>query len=192
MSRLSTSTIMILVGGFIPLSIYCLLRLFQPFYPMPSQPFPYPGPQWSQSSFGLSSLFRHRYHHHKASYQIMIYTGTALLATATLTLDGINGALFTMLAMVLAIAYSMSVAVLVSRNANLDRWPLVLYGLDVALQLRLPGFVGFVGLVLAFSAIFRTYRSLSLAVIGALLLTPSITAAYYHKYWLAHRQKNQV
>ncbi|NLJ85106.1 MAG: hypothetical protein GX322_01580 [Firmicutes bacterium] len=173
MSRLSTSTIMILVGGFIPLSIYCLLRFALAILSDAVSAF-----SLILALAGLANLLFGSLaslgtddHHRKASYQIMIYTGTALLATATLTLDGINGALFTMLAMVLAIAYSMSVAVLVSRNANLDRWPLVLYGLDAALQLRLPGFVGFVGLALAFSAIFRSYRSLSLAVIGALLLT---------------------
>ena len=170
--RLPVAAGMVLVGGFIPLGIYGLLRFALAVLSDAIAAFTLVLAIAGVVNliFGSLASLGTENRRRKAGYQTMAYTGIALLATATFTLGGISGALYTMIALGLAMAYSLALTVLTYPQDSPRGWPLLLYGLDAAQQLRLPGFAGFIGLLTAFSPIFRSFPKMSMSVIAALIL----------------------
>ena len=163
---------MVLIGGFIPLGIYGLLRFAMTVLPDANAAYTVVLAMAGVVNliFGSLAALGKEERLGKAGYQTMVYTGTALIATATFTVAGMNAALFTMLALGLAMAYTLVLNAPNCDQDGLKTWPLLFYALDAAQQLRLPGFPGFIGLSIAFSAAFRGLPKMSLSIIVALIL----------------------
>ena len=172
MERLPISAKILLVGGFLPLGLYGMLRFALVVLTDAAAAFAVVMAAAGAVNliFGSLAALGGENPYQKAAYLVMSYTGIALLGTATLTTGGITGALFAILSLGLAVAFSLSIA---SPEAgfNCQRWALILHSLEAAQHLRLPGFAGFVGLFLVFTAVFKSFRPLSLLIFAALFLT---------------------
>ena len=162
MERLPISAKILLVGGFLPLGLYGMLRFALVVLTDAAAAFAVVMAAAGAVNliFGSLAALGGENPYQKAAYLVMSYTGIALLGTATLTTGGITGALFAILSLGLAVAFSLSIA---SPEAgfNCQRWALILHSLEAAQHLRLPGFAGFVGLFLVFTAVFKSFRPLS-------------------------------
>ena len=172
MDRLPVSANILLVGGFLPLGISGLLRLAVMVLTDAAAAFT--GAIAAAGTinliFGALAALGSEDRCQKTAYLVMSCTGIALLGTATLTIGGITGALYTTLSLGLAAAFSLSIAT-PSANAISQRWRLMLHGLDAAQHLRLPGFAGFIGLFLVFTALYQNFRPLSVSIFAALFVT---------------------
>ena len=172
-SKLRPPAGILLVGGFIPLGVYTLLRFALAVLPDAVAAFTLvlAAAGIVNMLFGSLAALGTPNRQHKAAYYVMGYTGTALLGMATLTVEGISGAFYTILSLGAAITFSLTLTYLTSKQITSQGWPLVLHGLEAAQQLRLPGFAGFVGLMLVFPPVFHSFAGMSLAIIAVLFLT---------------------
>lgn len=170
--QLPLSAAILLVGGFIPLGVYTLMRFALLVLPDALIAFTLVLAASGAINlvFGSLAALGTTNRHHKTAYYIMGYTGMALLGMATLTTSGISGAFYTILALGTAITFSLMLSALSSVQGTPHGWPLVVHGLETAQQLRLPGFPGFIGLFLIFPTAFRHFSSLAFAIVGALFL----------------------
>ncbi|NLY52789.1 MAG: hypothetical protein GX063_07760, partial [Firmicutes bacterium] len=172
MDRLPVSAKILLVGGFLPLGLYGLLRFALGVLTDAAAAFAVVMAAAGAVNliFGSLAALGGENPCQKTAYLVMTYTGIALLGTATLTVGGITGALFATLSLGLAAAFSLSIASL-QAGVNCRKWALILHGLEAAQHLRLPGFAGFIGLFFVFTAVFQSFRPLSILIFAALFLT---------------------
>lgn len=170
--HLPISAAMVLVGGFIPLGIYGFLRFAMTVLPDANVAFTVVLAMAGLANliFGALASLGKEERLGKAGYQTMIYTGTALIATATFSVASVSAALFTMIALGLAMSYTLILGTPTCDQDSAKTWPFLFYALDAAQQLRLPGFPGFIGLSVAFSSALRGLPKLSLSIIVALIL----------------------
>lgn len=171
-SHIPVSAGILLVGGFVPLGIYTLLRFALLLLPDAVTAFTLVLGMAGAVNllFGALAALGVDDRYQKAGYQSMVYAGIALLGLATNTIGGITGGLYAILALGAVIAFSLTLTYLISGQTSLRGWPLVLSGLETAQQLHLPGSPGFIGLSLVFSAVFGHFPRASLAIIAALFL----------------------
>ncbi|NLA59200.1 MAG: hypothetical protein GX855_09925 [Firmicutes bacterium] len=172
MERLPVSAKIFLVGGFLPLGVYGLLRFALVVLTDAAAAFAIVITAAGAVNliFGSLAALGGETPYQKTAYLVMSYTGIGLLGIATLTLGGITGALFATFSLGLAIAFSLSIAD-PAACITCPRWAILLHGLEAAQHLRLPGFAGFIGLFLVFLAVFQGFRPLSLLIFAALFLT---------------------
>jgi len=168
--HLPVSAGILLMGGFMPLGVYTLLRFALMLLPdaMIAFTLVLAAAGAVNLIFGALAALGAEERNQKAAYQSMVYTGIALLGMASNTMEAFTGSLYTLLALGTAMAFSLTLTHLTSGQTSLQGWPLVLYGLEAAQQLRLPGFPGFIGLLLVFSTASGGFPRVSLAIIVAL------------------------
>ena len=117
-SKLRPPAGILLVGGFIPLGVYTLLRFALAVLPDAVAAFTLvlaAAGIVNMLFCSLAALVTPN-RQHKASYYVMGYTGTALLGMATLTVEGISGAFYTILSLGAAITFSLTLTYLTSND----------------------------------------------------------------------------
>ncbi len=172
LEQLPTGAKILLVGGFLPLGFYGLLRFAFAVLTDAAAAFTVVAAAAGAVNllFGSLAALGGDNRRQKTAYLAMTYTGIALLGTSTLTVDGITGAVLAAVSLGLAVAFSLSISCPKAEYIWSER-TLVLYGLEAAQHLRLPGFVGFIGLFWVFKEVFLRLCPLSFALLTALFLT---------------------